>query len=152
MTMPDIKKDNRGATLLIVMAVFLVLSVVAANVLMMINAGTKTVNSEIDATQRELMIMSIYDKINDKIVAGELNEAFVVDEITTTEFNGFRDEHGQAIPVSMEVEVSKNSADVRCYVTYESSRYCLYAQYSYLAAGGNVTIVKKEVKGVSLAP
>ena len=47
------KNNNRGASLLIVLGLFVVLTVVDMNMLMLVNAGDDTVNKEYEAQQRD---------------------------------------------------------------------------------------------------
>ena len=63
-------KDNQGASLLLVLAVFVVLLVVVMNLLMLVSAGDRTTNQEYDAAQTELYLASIYDVLNEQMVAG----------------------------------------------------------------------------------
>lgn len=146
--MPDIRKDNRGATLVVVMAIFVVLAVVASNVIMLVNASNATTNDELNATKLELCIMSIYDVLDDKIITGEFDQAFVDGEDVSIDILGFKDELGADIETSMMVSRVKNMATVNFYITLSGEEYCVTAKYTYVSNEGTVTIANKEVCGI----
>ena len=139
----SIRKDNRGASLLIVLGLFVVLTVVAMNMLMLVNAGDDTANKEYEAQQRELCISSVYTVLNDKMQEGFWKEAFVPDETTTITVDGFQDTEGTAIPVTIDVTLNRNLAQVAYHITYKGETYQIPAKYIYYNIDGEVTITFK---------
>lgn len=139
----SIRNNNRGASLMIVLGLFVVLTVVAMNMLMLVNAGDDTANKEYEAQQRELCISSVYTVLNDKMQEGIWKDAFVPNETTVITVEGFQDTEGGAIPVTIDVTLTRNLAEVAYHITYLGETYRIPAKYVYYNIDGEVTITFK---------
>lgn len=139
-----LSEDNRGATLLIVMAVFLFLTVIASNIIMFVNSANNTVNIELETSKQEMYVMSIYEVLNSRMLEGEWNDAFVRGMEVRVDVNGFKDEENEEIPVEISINLSKNNADVYYYITYGGNQFSIHSQYSFIKTGENTTITLKK--------
>ncbi len=135
--------DNRGASMLVVLALFVILSVVAMNMLMLADAGERTAVQEYETEQRELCLYSIYEVLNGQLIQGTWNDAFVQGETVEISADGFQDTNGTAIPVIMKLTLERNLANLEYCVTYEGEVYRLTAKYIYYNTGGAITITLK---------
>lgn len=131
---------------MIVLAIFVVLLVVAMNLLMLVSAGDQTTNREYEAAQTELYLASIYDVLNEEMLAGTWKEAFVRDETTTVDITGFVDGAGNAIPVTIDISLTRNMADVEYKINYQGKVYLITAQYSCRKRDDDFTITLKACK------
>lgn len=136
----SIRQDNRGASLLLVLAVFVVMLVVVMNLLMLVSAGNRTTVQEYEAEQTEMYLASIYEVLNSRMVAGTFSGAFVADKTTNITVSGFQDGEGNAIPVEIKVSLVKTVADVEYYITYQGEQYCIKAKYACRKKDGKINI------------
>ncbi len=138
-----IQDNNRGASLLIVLGMFVVLTVIAMNMLMLASAGDNAAATEYETEQRELYISSIYGILNEKMQEGLWKEAFVPGETTTITVDGFEDAGGTAVPVTVDVMLTRNLAETVYRITYQGETYRIPAKYIYYNIDGEVTITLK---------
>lgn len=137
------KVNNQGASLMVVLAIFVVLLVVAMNVVMLVAAGDRTARQEYETEQAQLYLSSIYSTLNAKMLDGTWNEAFVNGQTVSIEVSGFKDGSGSAIPVTVNLTLDKSAASVSYLITYQGKQYCIHAQYLCKKTGDTVTITLK---------
>lgn len=141
-------KDNKGASLLLVLAVFVVLLVVVMNLLMLVSSSDLTTQREYEAAQTELYLSSVFEVLNEQMTSGTFQEGFVRDETTTIDVNGFEDGAGEVIPVTIEITLTGNLADVQYKITYQGKQYGIKAKYSCRKKDDSFTITLKACEAV----
>ena len=142
------KADNRGASLMIVMAAFVLLLTAAMNILMLTSSGNRTAIREYEAEQVSLYLSSIYGILNEKMTGGEWQEAFVPGETVEIEVSGFHDKEGGAIPVTITVAPNGNLADVSYLIQIQGNQYLILAQYQYSKSDGVFAITLKNCREI----
>lgn len=133
-------RNNRGASLLVVLAAFVVLLVVAMNVIMLVSAGNRTALQEYETEQTQLYVSSAYSALNEKMLAGTWKDAFVDGQTVTIEVTGFKDSSGAAMPVTIQVTRNRNQVSVNYLITCQGRQYSITAQYLYKSVGSTMTI------------
>ncbi len=144
----NFRKDNRGASLLIVLALFVVLLVVVMNLLMLVSAGDEAAKEEYHTAQTEMYLYSVYDILNTQMVSGAWQNAFVDGETVSIEVEGFEDEEGNEMPVTIEIVCNRNKADVSYHISYQGVTYLIAAQYTYYEMVNQVSIELKACRGM----
>lgn len=139
--LPNIKNDNRGASLILVLAVFVVMLVVVMNLLLLVSSGNYSTKQEYEKEQTDLYLTSIYEILNTQMEEGIWKDAFVMGQTTTIDVTGFEDAEGNAIPVEIKVSLDKTLADVEYNVTYGGEQYQIAAKYSCRKKEGELKIV-----------
>ena len=130
------KENNQGATLLLVLAIFVLLTVVSANMLMLVNAGNVKVKDEFDVEQRNLLIVSVFDTLDATMQRGIWNDAFGEDDPATITVTGFETVEGDALSVDILVERNRNVADVKYHITLpDGATYEIPVKYTCTLAG-----------------
>lgn len=140
--------DNRGASLMIVMAAFVLLLTAAMNILMLASAGNRTAIREYEAEQALLYLSSVYGILNEKMTGGEWQQAFVPGETVEIEVSGFQDGEGSAIPVTITVALNGNLADVGYLIEIQGNQYLILAQYQYAGSNGTAAITLKNCREI----
>ncbi len=142
------KTDNRGASLMIVMAAFVLLLTAAMNILMLASSGNRTAIREYEAEQVSLYLSSVYGILNEKMTGGEWQQAFVSGETVEIEVSGFHDKEGGAIPVTITVAPDGNLADVSYLIQIGENQYLILAQYQYSNNNGTFAITLKNCREI----
>ncbi|MBR1931375.1 MAG: hypothetical protein IJ833_07905 [Lachnospiraceae bacterium] len=143
----SIKYDNRGASLLIVLGLFVLLTVVAANMLMLVNAGNTETAEEYETEQTNLIVSSIYETLNAQMESDSnpWKDAFVQDTTTYIDVTGFESPEREAITVSMEVTLKRNQAEVQYEIgTPDGETYRIYTKYNCYGTGDELKATLKE--------
>lgn len=149
-------KNNRGASLVIIIAVMALFMVLAMNVLMAANVTSNDMSNEYDSDKINLYVSSVYRAIDEKICTGEIENVFDgagdnMDEANKLEISGFT--------------YGKKSCDVECrivkygsaygeifyVISFDGREYYLTGRYMLSKAGKNTIIVSDGCSGIELS-
>ncbi|MBO5292967.1 MAG: hypothetical protein J6B10_07305 [Lachnospiraceae bacterium] len=96
--------DKRGASMVLVVCLFLVLCVLGINLLNVANANVINTALEQEKEQTMLYVSSVYDIVNDMIEDGAFSDpatGLLPDTAETKDASGFQDGNGKNIPVKV---------------------------------------------------
>lgn len=123
----DVLQNNRGASLVIIVAIFALCMVLAMNVLMAAHATTTGLNDEYDTERINMYVSSVYNCINQKVIDGSLNELFEAGADKTATFTGF---DGGNVTVTGHREVGTKEATATFTIPFEGSNYKIQTVYT----------------------
>ncbi|MCR4651110.1 MAG: hypothetical protein K5662_05090 [Lachnospiraceae bacterium] len=168
--------DNSGASMLIVLAIFMVAIVVAAALMVMVNASNVSTGELYDQQQAALYSSSIFRIVDKAVMDGKFNSYFVIasnplvtpavtpgvtpgpggetepviGHPTVITLSGFEDTEGNSMPVELSITPTKGGADMILDVSgqkiYASYRYTVRAGSDPLITGGRISNEAKEVE------
>lgn len=136
--MGDIKailKNNRGASLVIIVAIFALIMVLCLNVMMAANATTNSLSGEYEADRINLYVSSVYHTLNQVIESGDMQNVFPDDEndVNELEFSsGGNDNGNHKVGLNVRAEASRKGSDgvIDYYIKFEGNEYHVQATYT----------------------
>lgn len=132
----EVLQNNRGASLVIIVAIFALCLVLAMNVLMAAHATTTGLDDEYDTERINMYVASVYNCVNQKILDGTLLGIFQVGTDKTVTFTGF---DGGTVTVVGHREAGVSEATATYTIPFEGNDYKV--QTVYTLAGG-IPVVK----------
>lgn len=142
-----IYNNDRGATFVVVLAVFSFIMVLILSILMMTTSADTSLGQEYDTEQVEFYVSSIYQILNERFVAGEFDASLVDGETTEIVVTGFEDAKGDAISVKMKVERTRKRASVTYSISYLGTEHELITDYSISGTEEHKNIVERGCRG-----
>lgn len=148
----DFKRYNndRGATFIVVLAVFTFITALALTILIMATSADTSLSQEYDIEQTEFFVSSIYGIMNEKFVDGEFNDALVDGETIEIDVTGFHDTAGAAIPVKMKVVRTNKRVNVTYEITYLGIAHEITADYNISGTEESKVIVERGCYGLDI--
>lgn len=119
-------KEKKGASMLLIVCLFLVLCVMGINLLNAANSNVANTALELEKEQTMLYVSSVYDIVNEMIENGDFYDAVSgeLKDMSTSAGNTFRDAEGEDIVVE---------------VTFSHATMNVSATVNILLKNGNVT-------------
>ena len=130
----DLSKNNKGASLIIIVAVFALIMVLSMNVVMAANVTTTGLEDEFESEQLQMYVSSVYDCINQKILAGEITGLFESGKTHRVDFTGFDEDVYIEATKPMDIKDSV----VVYHIAYKGQLYQI--QTIYLVSSGFITV------------
>lgn len=133
--MKQLQKDNRGASLIIIVAILALFLVLACNVLMAAQATTTGLDEEYEVQRVNMYVSSVHNCISEKIQSGEIRGIFSDGQTHNVTLDGF--EGGQVTLEATKLS-GKMDAEVIFTIPFEGKNYKISTVY--LVNNGTITL------------
>lgn len=153
MDIKSLKNNNKGASLVIIIAVMALFMVLAVNILMAANVTSNNMGNEYDYDNINLYISSVYRVIDEKICNGEIDAIFDgagddIDSANIIDIDGFVYK-GKSCNVSLKsVKYGINYGEVFYTLTIDGKEYTLIGRYLLNKVNGKTTIKSDGCSGI----
>lgn len=151
--MKKLIRDNRGASLIIVIAIFALVMVLCLNILMAANVTSNNLANEYESDKIDLYISSVYRTINSQICEGNFGNVFdgiQSDGIESNSitFTGYK-YGGKSVDVTAEcVKNGPGYGTIYYRFLLNNKEYEVIGSYSVSRVGGGVLITSTGCSGI----
>lgn len=151
-----LKNNNKGASLVIIIAVMALFMVLAMNILMAANVTSNNMSNEYDSDKINLYISSVFRIIDEKICSNEIPGAFegagkTIEEANVITLNGFTYNNKKCDVEASAVKFGSNYGEIYYIISLDGTDYYLTGRYSLSKAGKTTIIVSEGCSGIELA-
>lgn len=150
------KNNNRGASLVIIIAVMALFMVLAMNILMAANVTSNNMANEYDSDKINLYVSSVYRIIDEKVCSNEIPGVFegagkTIEEANVITFNGFSYNNKKCDVEAKAVKFGSKYGEIYYVISFEGTDYYLTGRYSLSKAGKATIIISEGCSGIEMA-